>query len=384
MAQPVVSRGMDRQLASYHLTLSQDIGEDGRRWTQVFPWGEVRPVDGRGPWYLGEAEAVAVRASWDVANKDKLVDYEHASEAGYFWSDPPPMATRAAGWAVELAIYQAGGAKPDGLPDNAEPGAYLLIEWSKPAAEMIRGGEYRYISAVFWVNDEGHILSIEGAGLTNTPAIPNMLPVAAKEKGGKGADMSWKEHAKTLGIEADTEEKYIAELTKLKARAEAATTPPPLPAQPAPTGPTDAEKAATERAEAAEKELAAIKAAALIDAAIGVGKLTAATRDDDIADAASSPERYSYWEGRIAKLVARTTEGQPLPPQGRQGATAADKREVKDAPSLVLTGAAARIRTTDEQIEAAQKVLAGLKGKLNTPEAAQQIRAARLAQAVGG
>ena len=200
--------------------------------------------------------------------------------------------------------------------------------------------------------------------------------------------MSWKEHAKTLGIVAETEELFVAELARIKARADA--TPPPVPVAVAPVVPVvvaaepgAAELAAVARAEVAEKRLATIAAEMLIDAAIGVGKLSAATRTLDVEDAVTDPERMA---ARIALLAPNTHSAKVLPPQGRQGASAAEAqaRTVEGAPSLVLTGANPRVHSRQDDLEHAHQVLAGLSGKLGTPEATRQIRTARLQHAVGG
>lgn len=53
-------------------------------------------------------------------------------------------------------------------------GIFADVRWTDKAAEYIKNGEYRYISAVFAYDTEGYVRKIFHAALTNTPALDGM------------------------------------------------------------------------------------------------------------------------------------------------------------------------------------------------------------------
>ena len=66
---------------------------------------------------------------------------------------------------------------------QARAGAlWARVEWTARAAAMLKGREYRYLSPAFIHKPDGTVLRIEGAGLTNAPALPR--PALAGAGGG--------------------------------------------------------------------------------------------------------------------------------------------------------------------------------------------------------
>ncbi|EFA28606.1 bacteriophage Mu I protein GP32 [Haemophilus influenzae HK1212] len=53
-------------------------------------------------------------------------------------------------------------------------GIFADVRWTDKAADYIKNGEYRYISAVFAYDTEGYVRKIFHAALTNTPALDGM------------------------------------------------------------------------------------------------------------------------------------------------------------------------------------------------------------------
>ncbi|HHF4024355.1 TPA: phage protease, partial [Haemophilus influenzae] len=53
-------------------------------------------------------------------------------------------------------------------------GIFADVRWTDKAADYIKNGEYRYISAVFAYDTDGYIRKIFHAALTNTPALDGM------------------------------------------------------------------------------------------------------------------------------------------------------------------------------------------------------------------
>ena len=51
---------------------------------------------------------------------------------------------------------------------------FIYVRWTDKAADYIKNGEYRYISAVFAYDTDGYVRKIFHAALTNTPALDGM------------------------------------------------------------------------------------------------------------------------------------------------------------------------------------------------------------------
>lgn len=127
-------------------------------WIRLLPLGEVRLVDGRGPWRLDEAGAAAILAAWAERQTDLVIDYEHQSLTG---QEAP-----AAGWIKDLKL--------------AEDGLWVRVEWTARARRYIAEREYRYFSPVVEIGEEGRIVGLVNAALTNTPAMAEVPALAAK------------------------------------------------------------------------------------------------------------------------------------------------------------------------------------------------------------
>lgn len=122
-----------------------------RKWVQLLPIGEARPVDGRGPWRVVDAEAI-VKASAPILARGMPVDFNHAME-----SEDGTRHAPAAGWIERLE------ARADGI--------WGEIAWTSEGRDKIAGRVYRYISPVFAHDNAGQVTAILRAGLTNTPAL---------------------------------------------------------------------------------------------------------------------------------------------------------------------------------------------------------------------
>uniref|UniRef100_A0A6M3J3E6 Putative protease (I) and scaffold (Z) protein n=1 Tax=viral metagenome TaxID=1070528 RepID=A0A6M3J3E6_9ZZZZ len=99
--------------------------------------------------------------------RDVMVDYNHAS----FSYDPEHA--KAAGWVKELEIRGTE--------------LWALVEWTPKAAQMIRDGEYRFISPELdyevTSKESGEVLGtmLLAVGLVNRPFIEGMAPVELRE-----------------------------------------------------------------------------------------------------------------------------------------------------------------------------------------------------------
>lgn len=135
-----------------------DKAKHGR--IQLLPYGKFRATDGRPTdveaWYVTDANGADVVALANAKNNPLPIDYEHqiihAKQNG---KEAP-----SAGW-MEYLYFT-----PQGI--------FADVRWTDKAAEYIKNGEYRYISAVFAYDTEGYVRKIFHAALTNTPALDGM------------------------------------------------------------------------------------------------------------------------------------------------------------------------------------------------------------------
>jgi phage I-like protein len=107
------------------------------------------------------------------------IDYDHKAD--------PARGNEAAGWVEDAKV------EGDAL--------YILVEWTKTAAEKIKEGAYRYFSPEFqdeWKRHDGIEFRdvLFGGGITNRPFLKDLLPVNlseltfAEKKERKGMDLS--------------------------------------------------------------------------------------------------------------------------------------------------------------------------------------------------
>lgn len=153
-----------------------------------------------------------MRFATNIKNKirgiDPAIDYAHRSTE------------EAAGWVKDAEV------RPNGL--------WVLVEWTKKAAEAIKNKEFRYFSPDFadeWTDAQGnkHKDVLFGGGLTNRPFLKDLIPINLSEVYGKeiqeDENMELTEQLReALGLSEDaTEEDALSAIKKLS---EAATPPP--------------------------------------------------------------------------------------------------------------------------------------------------------------
>jgi phage I-like protein len=139
----------------------------------LIPAGYFRARDGRPAtlhpalphWFLDAPAAQSLIIRFAMEAMPLLVDYEHQTMAAEINGQPAP----AAGWGKNLRF------EADGL--------YAEVEWTTRAKEMIKAGEYKYLSPVFTYDTEsGQVLKLLHVALTNYPALTDLKPVTAKTK----------------------------------------------------------------------------------------------------------------------------------------------------------------------------------------------------------
>ena len=117
-------------------------------------------------WNLSPSGAERVLGQWRRRETPLVIDYEHQSLNARHNGQPAP----AAGW-IESLRYEPG------------QGLFASIRWTEGAKAFIGQDEYRFISPVFSFNPQnGDVLELKGAALTNVPALDGLSAVAAAEE----------------------------------------------------------------------------------------------------------------------------------------------------------------------------------------------------------
>lgn len=139
---------------------------------QLFPEGQFSASDGRpgnikdcetGAWLMDANIGPDIIADVDAREVRPVVDYEHQSIRTRENGQPAP----AAGWIQSLAYFPGKG-------------LFAKVEWTDRARDLIKTGEYRYISPFFeFDNKTGAVRRLISAALTNTPALDGLMAVAA-------------------------------------------------------------------------------------------------------------------------------------------------------------------------------------------------------------
>lgn len=136
-------------------------------WQQILPAGSFRAKDGRpedaNQWMLTAELAETVIQRFQQRSNDAVVDYEHQT----LHAENNGAAAPAAGWMKELEWREGVG-------------LFARVEWTAKAKQMIRDGEYRYLSPVFrYAPGTGEVLTVEMAAVTNYPGLDGMQALAA-------------------------------------------------------------------------------------------------------------------------------------------------------------------------------------------------------------
>jgi hypothetical protein len=189
--------------------------ENPTSWIQGVTLGEYEhPVHGKIKFDAERIKRFADNVNNNVRGTELDIDYDHKA-----------MTTEAAGW-VKKAEARANG-------------LFLLVEWTRDAANKIKSKKYRYFSPEF-VDEWKHPGSgatftdvLFGGGITNRPFLKDILPVNLSElfseepknhQGGNEVDR--KKLCELLGLPEDSNDDVVsAAIKKLNERPPAPTPP---------------------------------------------------------------------------------------------------------------------------------------------------------------
>lgn len=187
---------------------------------QLTPAGDFMPSDGRElsvpAWRINQAIATRVIERFNARANPAVVDYEHQTLHKETNGQPAP----AAAWMRALQWREGSG-------------LWATVELTARAAELIRNGEYKFVSPVFAYSNTGEVLAVLMAAFTNNPAIDGMKPLALRAAATFGFSLSNDQDTTmnklllavcaALALSADsTEDQAIAALTALKPKLDTA------------------------------------------------------------------------------------------------------------------------------------------------------------------
>ncbi|MCL4065920.1 phage protease [Pseudomonas sp. GX19020] len=160
---------------------------------ELIPVGAFRTADGRPPFVLDDPAAVIATSFLHAAGGKVLpIDFDHRSFAEQGSAD-----SRAAGWITGLEVEG----------DRV----IALVDWTAEGRAALASRSYRFISPVFKSWPDGRVALIEGAGLVNNPALPQIRQLASKEI---QMDLA-KEIGGKLGLPADQPAQLVARVIAL-------------------------------------------------------------------------------------------------------------------------------------------------------------------------
>jgi phage I-like protein len=160
-------------------------------WLRLFPKGQHRAIDGRGPWFYDDAGAVITSS---LSGDGRIhIDLDHSSLPGRNAPD-----TRAYGYVEDI--------------EEREDGLWAKIDWTEAGAALMADRAYWGVSPVFAHTKDGRMLRIVSVSLTNNPAIRELTALNSQ----KETRMEFlKKLAEMLGLSAEaSEEDVMAALEK--------------------------------------------------------------------------------------------------------------------------------------------------------------------------
>lgn len=269
---------------------------------------------GAGPWILTAAGAAEIIRRHASRSTDIVVDYEHQA----LLTDTNGQKVVASGWIDPRSL--------EWRPDVAEPGLYGAVKWTAAAQGHVDADEIRYLSPVFAYNpDTGEVTDLINVALTVQPGIddPILAALSARQLTPSHhhqetpVNETLKKLLVALGLPADTsEDSALTAAAALKAKADTADT--QIAALKA-ASPDPAKYVPVETMTELRNEVAALtaritgsEAGQLIDAALADGRLLPAQKTwaEDLGKSnLAALKQYCETAAPIAALKSTQTGG---------------------------------------------------------------------------
>jgi phage I-like protein len=162
---------------------------DVPEWVHLLPAGEVRTVDGRGPYRVNSLQAIAASS---LKPGEKLpLDENHATDKAAALG----LSSPARGWIVELQ------ARDDGL--------WGRVEWTAAGRELMADKAYRGISPAILHTKNNQVVGVLRASLTNTPNLQGLVALHSNTLAETNT-MDWKAKLiELLGLDSTADDAAI-------------------------------------------------------------------------------------------------------------------------------------------------------------------------------
>lgn len=165
-------------------------GGDAPEWIHVLPAanGSLKTVDGRGPYFVRNAQAVIDASMSATSDGTVPVDQDHST----LFAAPKGFPAPARGWITEMQ------ARDDGI--------WAKVNWTKEGRELVSSQAYRKISPVLRHKANGDIIAIREVSLVNRPNLQGLISINQE-----GSDMLHQKLIELLGLGEDaTEDQVLA------------------------------------------------------------------------------------------------------------------------------------------------------------------------------
>ena len=142
--------------AAFAIETHRGAGAGAPEWITLIPAANFKGFDGRGPYRLDRPEHVVAATEEMIARHMTAglpLDFDHATD----FAAPEGRQAPAAGWIKQVRAV-----------NGAIQGR---IEWTPKGRDAVEAHEYRYVSPVFEYDDEGRVVRLLRAALTNNPNL---------------------------------------------------------------------------------------------------------------------------------------------------------------------------------------------------------------------
>ena len=179
----------------------QHIEAGSELWIHLAPIGKWPQWDDEGNKVIQDVSVKTIENMMTAFDNPVLVDCDHTSEEG--------GSTKAMAWITQLAHEEGVGLRGK-------------MEFTEDGAKLVSNGEYRYVSPVWIIDNDGCPTRLVSVALTNRPNLPvraigNSQKTVVNNNAKEGNKIMLTKLIELLGLAPEaTEEEIVAAVTSLK------------------------------------------------------------------------------------------------------------------------------------------------------------------------
>lgn len=175
----------DDDLIRHTASITAAVPPDAPPRIELIPTGSFRLADHRGEFELEDAAAVIAASLSSAPGGQLYIDFGHGIDGG------GERRSSAAGWITGLDV------EGDRIMAS--------VDWTPEGEQALRNRAYRFISPVFMTRGR-KVMRIDGAGLVNRPALPQLRQLASQQEDIQMDDIKKIAAALDLGETASVED----------------------------------------------------------------------------------------------------------------------------------------------------------------------------------